>query len=414
MTDVDTKLATSRYVACTVAEYLTHMIVGMIPKPMPGFGTFGVTEKAVMYYDPALVEQWTVEEIAAVLIHEAGHLIRDHAGRTKRAALHKGKANVNFDREINDDIVDMGLALPTFKHEGKESKCCMPSDIGCENGKTGEYYYANDPSPVVEVCMSGGGVGHGNCGGAAGNPQTGEPDDGSEPGRSEVDMGRIRQQVAAAAQAQAGKNPGSVPAGILRWAEEEIKPPKVSWKDKAGRAARTGIAAMKGCVDYSYTKPSRRQGALGYKAGTPVLPSMWAPRPRTAVCADTSGSMGTTEMTTVLSECNGIMQALGGDITFMACDAAVHSNREVRNWREILPLLKGGGGTDFVPMFEALAASQNRPNLAIIITDGCGPAPAAPPRGMRVIWLLIGQHRSKPSFAGEPFGEIIEIDDIAA
>src|SRR5688572_33453138 len=40
-----------------------------------------------LYYNESWVATHTVEENAAVLIHEVGHLLRDHEGRRKAAAI---------------------------------------------------------------------------------------------------------------------------------------------------------------------------------------------------------------------------------------------------------------------------------------------------------------------------------------
>jgi len=42
-----------------------------------------------------------------------------------------------------------------------------------------------------------------------------------------------------------------------------------------------------------------------------------------------------------------------------------------------------------------------RPSLLIILTDGDGPAPEAPPKGVSVLWVLIGNTFKKPVEWGE-------------
>ena len=66
-----------------------------------------------LYYNDAWLAAHTVEENAAVLIHEVSHLLREHEAR-KQAAAVEGRAlwNTATDCEINDDLVAEGLPLP--------------------------------------------------------------------------------------------------------------------------------------------------------------------------------------------------------------------------------------------------------------------------------------------------------------
>jgi len=118
--------------------------------------------------------------------------------------------------------------------------------------------------------------------------------------------------------------------------------------------------------------------------------------------------MGSKEMTIALQEVRGVMLACGTGVTFLACDAEVHSLKKVRHWGEIPGLIKGGGGTDMRPAFEEVQKLQKRPDVIICLTDGQigdpGPAPNA-----RVIWVSIGEYRAHEPFA--PWGDFIEIDD---
>jgi predicted metal-dependent peptidase len=125
------------------------------------------------------------------------------------------------------------------------------------------------------------------------------------------------------------------------------------------------------------------------------------PVPRVAVAVDTSGSMGQRELTDALREAKGILTAVGANVEFLACDAEVHAARPVRTWRDCIPLLKGGGGTDFTPVFRELERRPHRPEVLVFITDGCGPAPESPPGWCKTIWLTVGPYQRKPAEWGE-------------
>lgn len=412
------KLAAGRLKAISAMPYYRAAIMGMIPRPTPGLGTLGVTKTAILLYDPAAFEKWTVDEVGAALLHEVGHLVRGHHKRAQCCGAENNELsaiwNAAADCEINDDLQLAGIQLPEA-----ESRC-YPSTYGFEDGKSAETYFSllrqgqqkKKKGKAGGVASDTPSVGKGFCGSAAGRKFDQEPDAKKEPGRAEIDVARIQKEVARAVQAQAQKQKGSVPANLLRWAEETVTPPKVSWREKVSRSARNGLATQAGVTDYSYARPSRRQMGVGFGDGKPIFPTMRGPKPRTVIATDTSGSMGQDDLTVALRESNGVIRAVGSDVIFMASDAAVHTNQTVRSWRDILPLLKGGGGTSFCPVFEEIAGMAERPTLCIYITDGCGDAPAEPPKGCAVIWLLVGKYKQRPHFAGgKEWGEFIELDD---
>jgi predicted metal-dependent peptidase len=217
---------------------------------------------------------------------------------------------------------------------------------------------------------------------------------------------RVRKQVAEAVKQAAQKGQGSVPGGWARWADETLEPAKVRWQDKLSRSVRNAMAYRAGAVDTTYKKLSRRQWGCGVGAGKPMMAALHAPKPNIAVVVDTSGSMGDAEVMVALREGKGIMDAAGAKVTFVACDARVHSLKVVRDWKEMAALLKGGGGTDFRPAFEALAKSTPRPDIIVFVTDGHGTAPAVAPMGVKVIWVLVGQGTRKPA----TWGDVVEVE----
>ncbi len=73
----------------------------------------------------------------------------------------------------------------------------------------------------------------------------------------------------------------------------------------------------------------------------------------------------------------------------------------------MLKHVRGGGGTNFIPVFEELKKLRRPPEVLVFATDGCGPAPQVQPPGMSVIWLGIGPYKQKPC----EWGIYIEVDD---
>lgn len=385
------KLAAGRMKAIDKRPYFASAVMALVPREMEGLGTFGVTKGWVLLYDPAQAEEWTVDQIAEVLIHEVGHVLRDHHGRYAMFGLDPRLGNIAGDAEINDDL-NAG-ALPGCP--------VLPSSFGAKDGLTMEEYYDYLRQHAQAVPQPGDGSGGGGadggelgeepgpgwCGSGAGRPLPGEPDDGAG-GRSEADQQRVRQAVAADIKRAADKNRGTVPGGWLVWADQQLAPPQVPWPAKLRRAVRRGVRWTSGSADYHYGRPSRRQSALGTGPGKPILPATRSPVPSVVVAVDTSGSMLGEALSAAMAEVAGVLAAVGVGAVIVACDAEVHAIGTARTWREVLPLLKGGGGTDFRPVFEALEARRPKPDLCVFLTDGFGPAPEVPP-SFRTIWVLI-------------------------
>lgn len=438
-------LATGRIIAKQKAPYMASAIFALIPKEMPGLATMAVTERGVLLWDPEWLKTLTPDQVGWVLLHEASHLLRDHCKRCKTYAADPRLWNIAADAEINDDIREMHGNLP--------DGAIYPELLGCEKGGVAETYYGAlrkqaQPKQGSEGSGegqgedgdgSGGGKGKGGekeqqgkdskdgkdgkpspaggwCGSGAGRKVPGEPEDGTGggPGRSHADLQRVRLQVAEAVRAESAKGQGNVPAGLRVWADGLLKPAKVPWRQLLARAIRGALAYQAGSVDYSYSRPARRQGAVGWGRGMPVLPTLRGPRPRVAVAIDTSGSMGRGEIERAASECAGILKATAADVALLACDAAVHTVTQLRHPRELAQALKGGGGTSFVPIFQTIAAMRDAPGILVILTDGGGDAPATPPKNIdRVIWVLVGSHKCRPFFhdASPGFGTFVEVDE---
>lgn len=349
----------------------------------------GVTARGVAYYEAACVERWTVPEIGSVLVHELLHYLRKHSQRCARNAYKPALFNLAGDLEINDDL-DF-LDLP-------DGGGMTPKYFQYEDGLLAEEYYEKlrkDPrvKKITIYC----------CGSVAGNSMDGEPVGLGDLGHSPADTELTIKQVAQDIRECASRSPGSVPVGLQRWAELELKPPKILWSQKLKTLVRNSVTTIAGANDYTYSRINRRQGGLGFGIGKPILRCPIAHVPRVDIGLDTSGSMGKEETVRAISEANAVLKTTQARARFVACDAAVHAVAEVKNIKELIALIKGGGGTSFIPVFEEWEKMRPKPDLAIFYTDGCGDAPSKPPP-FRVIFVLVGRYKRKPYSAAEPEG----------
>lgn len=343
--------------------------------PTDELPTMAIDERWRIYVNSEFVESRTVEQTAAVLIHELNHGLRSHADRARNSDVGPGAVDVwNYaaDCEINDDLVEDGLDV-----EGG----VLPETFGLSEHDTAEQYYREliRKAAVVEVEL--------RCGsGCSGHSADGEIGPGEPGGADGVERELLRRIVAAAVtEHERAQGCGSVPAGLRRWADDTLTP-RVDWRRVLASAVRRGVHLRAGAADYSWQRPSRRD-----LPGDPVVrPGMTRPVPDVAVVVDTSGSMGEDDLARALAEIRAILTRVvpGDAVRIYSTDADVAAVDQVFNTRQIN--LTGGGGTDM--RVGIAAAAESKPAVIIVITDGFTPWPDAPPPGVPVtIAALTGE-----------------------
>ena len=423
------KISAGRFLAKKRMPYFSSALYSVIPMPVVGLQAqsgqpMACTPNGILIYDAQAVEAMELDDVEFSLLNVTSHLVRNSADVAKRNNWEPARANKALDASVNDDLMAAGCKpkpsdmIPSRIHEPKTMK-------PMEDGQTPHAYYRAlaemDDEPESEPGARPGG---GNSGGCAGNPNPqegahggsgkgngGGQAKGKSPGRSEAEMNRMRKQVAKDVQKAAAKGHGNVPGGWQIWAGQELEPPKVRWQDKFRRVVRGAISSRKGMLDYSYCRPSRRQSGVGFGFGKPILPTMVAPEVEIVVAFDTSGSMSGDDLARAGAECRGILTQTDVTVHLLSCDAEVHGPpKKVKTWKEAQNSLKGGGGTDFGPIFEAVKGIKSKPSVLVILTDGGGPAPVRPPNGVTVVWVLIGEKTGGWAGAMVPWveGESIE------
>lgn len=388
--------------------YYSRITLGLRPKIAEGLGTVAVTDDLVLLLDPAVVGgTWPEAVIPGAFTHEVLHVALRHSKRAKPlrdglgATFDAHRWNVACDFECNRIVRGLGLPLP--------QGAVFAEAYGLDPNILAEVAYhklATQDDPKGNPSNQGNGKGEfaaGKCGGCAGNPVDGEREHvGEGEGAGDLERQAIEGDVAEAIVQAAKDRPGSVPAEVLRDAQDRIEAAKTPWTAILNRHLRRATQRKRGNRDWTFTRPNRRQGTLNGATG-PIMPSTFDPVVECAIVVDTSGSMGFAEMQAALTEIDGILRASGASAVVLSCDAQVHARGKVTRAADVAKLLKGGGGTDFRPAFKAL--EKDRPAVTIVITDGYGPAPTDAPRWTDTIWVLVGQYTTKPC----EWGEFVEV-----
>jgi predicted metal-dependent peptidase len=189
-----------------------------------------------------------------------------------------------------------------------------------------------------------------------------------------------QQRLAGAAQqaAQAGKLDGAVARMISR-----LQRPSVPWRSLLARYLCSTARA-----NYDPLRPSQR------REGDAILPSLRAQQINLVVALDTSGSVKEEELNAFITEVNAIKGAVNARVTVLACDAVLDSAAPwvFETWEPLtLPaVMKGGGSTDFNPVFDWVQSHGLPPDMLIYFTDARGRFPERPP-AFETLWLVKGK-----------------------
>jgi predicted metal-dependent peptidase len=121
------------------------------------------------------------------------------------------------------------------------------------------------------------------------------------------------------------------------------------------------------------------------------------------IAVDTSGSIGKRELEQFAGEISAISEETQPEAVHVVyCDAAVQSSQEFAASEPVRLEPRGGGGTDFRPVFEWVARTDIAPVCLIYLTDLCChsfPEAADYP----VLWVTDSRRMA-------PFGETVRIE----
>jgi len=356
--------------------------------------TCGVTIKngrIELYWNPKFFETLTLDEARAVLEHECNHIVRDHIPRFK-------------DKDQNIGNLATDLAQNQYI-QGLPKDCVMldkfPKEWKLKEKESAEYYYDEmmKHANKISVSKNPDGSYHVTIKDPKGKTIA-EFDvndmDGSEwkdSDTSELSKEVVRQAVKEAVD-QMKRSQGTLPAGLEVAVNEILQPPKISWN----QLLRQYIAAsIKSGSRQSWKKPNRRFGATqkGRLADHIIAIS---------VGLDTSGSIGPDDYKIFFSELRSIQECYKADINILECDAEVQRHYKLNRYKKGNRSVKGGGGTDFTPMFDYLKNKKIRTDVFIVFTDMFGTFPSGK-SPFKTIWV------STSDVEKAPFGRVIRIKD---
>jgi predicted metal-dependent peptidase len=373
--------------AARLQPYLASAVFSLVPVLSPGYGTFGVDRWWRVYVDMDVARQWGVEATAAVLLHEANHVVRDHHNRAARMGVRPSEHllwNLAGDAAINDDLMDERLPLPDP---------VLPAQLGLEPGQMEEVYFRHLTRQLEHRERASCGSGSGGASLSIEIPDEPEPGPDGTDGVDEVDAGAIRRAVAHEV-VEASERDEAVSPGLIRWAQDLLNP-QVPWRTLLRAAVGRCVRAESARSRPDWGRPDRRAESR------PDFPQPGKRyfRPDIAVVIDTSASMSNALLNAAVTEINSLLHRSGiAAITVITCDAAAARPQRIRRLGELT--LSGGGGTDLRIGIEAAAAQRPRPTTIVVITDGLTPWPTEAPTRTNLVAVVIGHDAALPIGSG--------------
>ena len=392
--------------------YFARILYAFRPLDAPGLGTFACDPSYRLYVDFAAVSPKGISYCAEALLHECGHLYNDHAARATDHAVRpeeRSDWNLAGDAEINDDLVEAGCSALA-------KTCVLPRHLEMDDHLLAEQYMdaLRHQRPPSQPLGGGGTEGQpgdgdgdgdgdgqpfGGCGSGSGGeaaPCELDPDDdanGAAPGASEAEKKVIQIATAAAVREHAAKHPGTTPGGLVERAETILAPSKLPWRQILASSVRRAAAMRAGVHDTTYLRPNRRRGWIEVAPGRrAVYPGSYSPEPQIVVVRDTSGSMGTEDLSMVTAEVEAISRQMGvrGEaLRVLDVDTEVAAVRDYRSATSLEDAV-GRGGTDMGAGIAYAVSMRPRPTVIVVLTDGYTPWPAEKPR-VPVVICIVGR-----------------------
>lgn len=371
------------------------------------------TDARSFYYNPDYIDALSLAQVQFVLAHEALHCALSHFARRQHRI--KRRWDLACDFAINPLLLKDGLRPPPGvmveeRFEGMTAEEIYPSiDESTADAPMDQHLYDREDQPSdgsgsnaregdrASKARAGE---EGDSGGSQQRPQLAEAQGGPggtpEPkplSTAEQEQLKVQWQQRLAGAAQSALQAGKLGGAMARMVDHLLQP-QLPWRMLLARY----VTAV-GRDDYSYTRPSKREGSA-------ILPRLRSGQVSVVVAVDTSGSVGDAEIGEFLAEVNAIKGQIRARLTLLPCDARLAPGAPwiYEPWEEcVLPeRLPRGGGTSFRPVFDWVEHNDPRPDLLVYFTDAQGEFPRGEPP-FPILWLVKGK-------AKVPWGQRIQLN----
>lgn len=349
---------------------------------VPTAGTDGI----YLYYNPEYIEKLVqshgMEFLLGLMMHEVLHPALQHIWRQRnRDQL---LWNAACDYAANLIIHDQGAKLPpgallADKYRDLPAEAIYAELLRSTPQKTAVSFETIDDHSIWQQANQ--------------NNQE-NTSKGSRTNSADSSAGRLAAEwkIRLAQATQTAKQRGTLPAGMERLIKEVLYP-RVDWRQVLASFVQPAMN------DYTFLPPSRRSH------NNLLFPALRDQSLEEVVIAiDTSGSVW--EFYQVfMSEVLGIISSYPHFRGYLAmCDARVQYFDEISSDSPLPQKFKGGGGTDFRPLFEQIETQGLNPSAVVFLTDGDATLPQEEPP-YPVLWVLTQESKFQP-----PWGAVAYLD----
>ena len=402
-TEYTVKITDARYYANRLMPYLGRAIFISEVVESPGLKTMAVDKHWRMYYDPSILDEWSLDELSGVVLHEIFHLVLVHHQRFKALCPTENKTNqrlwnIAADMSINSILDQSDITLP----EG----CVYPDhvpgfpEIAFEGNLSAEEYYKllNElPNTTQERLVSASsdhlydGLGSKSSSGSDGEErewELGEPTE--ESGLEETTQRRVVRSAVKEMKdvwrRSVGNTPGEIEAII-----ERILEPRVDPATEIFTSVKYAVNSIHGWGSKTFKRRNPRQ-----PAGALLMPANQQPVPQVRVLIDTSASMTESEdLPLAAGVVAKVLNALPGEGVEVYCaDTQVQSVQKVFTANTIQAT--GRGGTQMEVAIPEVDNKRPNPDVIICITDGETDWPTKETKAKLVICLTRKNHYYSP------------------
>ena len=430
MTDseIENKLTAARTKLILDKPFLGALVLRLpLQQADPAWCATTATDARKFYYNADFIESLKPAETQFILAHEALHCALSHFLRRQHRVKHRW--DLACDYAINPILIAEGLTPPPGilhikQYDGMSAEEIYPliadndmsetldqhlydkEDQFSEGGQNSSdnpldhQSKGNKPPPETEKKETSGdsaeqqdkkpeGAGQQEFDQNAGGCEAPPP----PLNQQEAQELSIQWQQRMAGAAQQAQQAGKL-SGVMKRLVDKLLQAELPWRVLLAR-----YMTAQARDDYSYTRPSTRRGDPA------IFPTLKSSEINILVALDVSGSVSDKQLRECLSEINAIKGQMRAKITLIACDSEIVEGfpQVFEPWEEVtLPNeLKGGGTTDFRPVFKWAGQQDKQPDTLIYFTDAQGAFPPEP--NYPVIWLIKGN--------GEiPWGQRIQLN----
>ncbi len=410
---LENKLAAARTRLILDKPFLGALVLRLpMQAAEPEWCPTSATDARKFYYNPDYVDALNLNQLQFVLAHEALHCALSHFAR--RGHRNKMRWDMACDHAVNPLLLKEGFVPPpgVWVEEGylgmtAEEIYPTIDENNNDEPMDGHLYDNSDgdsppPPSKLPPQEDKGGQGNnketqdsGSGQSSSDSEQGGHDPEASQPpplNHEEREQLSIQWQQRLAGAAQQAKQAGKMGEDMARLVDHLLQP-QLPWRMLLAR-----YMSLSAHDDYSYMRPSRREGDA-------IMPSLRSQQMNMVVALDVSGSVSDAEMSQCIAEVNAIKGQTRAQVTLLSCDSKITDEPlRFEAWEpcESPKALQGGGGTSFIPVFDWVAAQDTAPDVVLYFTDAIGKFPKHAPH-YPVVWLVKGRGQV-------PWGQRIQLN----